>query len=476
MLGSLLRLIIFIGIVVAGIVGVTYLGQTPGRLSIEIAGTVREYSLVQAAVILLVLFALLWLAFKIAAFVLAFARFLAGDETALSRYWNRSQERRGLEALSRGLMAVASGDAKTAQRKAQKAEKLLRKPELTRLLSAQAAEMQGDEDKARRYYKALMQEKSTAFVGAQGLLQLALRNEDTDRALKIADHAAKLNPKDRDTLDTLFELQSQKFDWAAARSTLKQMHKAGTLEKPELDRREAGLMLAQAEDADRLGEHEHARRLAVDAAKLDPTNTHAVASAARLLIDAGSKIAASKLISDSWRHKPDAKLAAVYADIEPDESPASRRRRFEELFALHAETAETRFLRAELALVAEDWSGARSAISDLRETQPSARSCAIMAAIARGEGEPDHVVRAWLARALGAPRDGATDSEISHAAMLPLLIDQSEEQSSSPGSNRETASKPATDPVEPADDEGEDAEEVSTEVQASREKATQTAA
>ncbi len=45
-----------------------------------------------------------------------------------------------------------------------------------------------------------------------------------------------------------------------------------------------------------------------------------------------------------------------------------------------------------------------------------------MAAIARGEGAPEAEVRGWLARAVDAPRGDALDSELSHAAMLPLLI------------------------------------------------------
>ena len=38
-------------------------------------------------------------------------RFLLGDETAISRYFSRSRERRGFDALSDGMVALASGDA-----------------------------------------------------------------------------------------------------------------------------------------------------------------------------------------------------------------------------------------------------------------------------------------------------------------------------------------------------------------------------
>ena len=74
-----------------------------------------------------------------------------------------------------------------------------------------------------------------------------------------------------------------------------------------------------------------------------------------------------------------------------------------------------------------------------------------MAAIARGEGEPDHVIRGWLARALGAPRNDATDSEISHAAMLPLLV----EPTPPPEAETEENTAPEAEP-EP-DDSAEEA-------------------
>jgi HemY protein len=61
-------------------------------------------------------------------------------------------------------------------------------------------------------------------------------------------------------------------------------------------------------------------------------------------------------------------------------------------------------LDAELALAAEDFPAARKALGDLADTQPTTRSLALMAAIERGSGESDEVVRGWLAKALNASR------------------------------------------------------------------------
>ncbi|MEM7213200.1 MAG: heme biosynthesis HemY N-terminal domain-containing protein [Pseudomonadota bacterium] len=327
-----------------------------------------------------------------------------------------------MDALSIGLVAIASGDAMTAQKKAKIAEKSLQRPELTRLLNAQAAELSGDSARAETYYKALMSDETTAFAGAQGLLGRAMAEDDTDRALKLAEHAHELMPKNALAMETLYTLQSQKFDWAGARRTVQEQKRYGLLPKDDAIKREAALVYAQSEDAERDGNAESARKLSVEAARMDPSNVEAVSGAVGHLLEDGSKRAASKLIVEAWRIQPHPKLAAAYAAVEPDEAPAARRRRFQTLFAFHPDSDEVQFLRAELALVDEDWTGARKAIEDLRETEPSARSCAVFAAIARGEGQPDYVVQGWLARGLGAPRTPGSDSAISNAAMLPLLM------------------------------------------------------
>lgn len=455
MLGSIIRILIFMGLVGGATWGIFQLLKTPGGITITFADYELYLTPLAFAAGLLALFLGLWLLFKLARLILAVLRFLTGDETALTRYFERGRTRRGLEALSKGMVAVAAGDAKTATKTAAKAERLLRRPELTRLLNAQAADLAGDKRKARNYYRALAAEPDTAFVGIKGLLTQALEAGDTERALKLAHHGFVLQPKDQQVLDTLYGLQSEAFDWEGARKTLTMQSKAGYLPKPEASAREATLALAQAEDAVAAKNPEQAKKHALEAAKLDPGNPEAVAAAVRHLIAEGSKRAASRQVIAAWKAKPDAQLAAVFAEIEPEETLERRRKRFDRLFEANPAHDETRFLRAELALTAQDWPGAKAAIQALAEDEPSARSCAIMAAIARGEGEPDHVVRGWLARAIGAPRGTARDGEIGQAAMLPLLMEEPEpaeaEDAAIPEAETPEATGPDAEPVPPAD-------------------------
>ena len=436
MLGSLLRLLLFLALVVGGTWGVTALLALEGGVTIRLGGEELFLTPVASVAALLGAFLAIYVGIRAIGLVIALMRFLTGDETALTRLFRRGREKRGLDALARGWTAVASGDAREAVKMAEKAQRLLERPDLTRLLNARAAELAGDHRRARRYYRALAADPQSAFVGVKGLLGQAMAEGATDRALKLAEHAVALNPSEPEALDTLYQLQSQAFDWRGARRTLGLQRKIGAVEAQEAGRRDATLALAQAEDADTAQQPDEARRLAIEAAKTDPTNPEAVVAAARHLAAAGDRRAAARQIVDAWAVSPDPRLAAAFAELEPEESPERRRRRFTRLFEANPTHRETYLLRAELALTARDFAAARTALEELGETDYSARSCAIRAAIARGEGEPETVVRGWLARALGAQGADASDSEIGHAAMLPLLIDDDDGPSRS-----ETASE-----------------------------------
>ena len=66
---------------------------------------------------------------------------------------------------------------------------------------------------------------------------------------------------------------------------------------------------------------------------------------------------------------------------------------------------ETKTLKAELNILSENFPEARRAISDLIETdQANAKVYTLMAAIEKGVGSSDAVVKGWLAKAVTAKR------------------------------------------------------------------------
>ena len=404
MIWSLLKILVFVGIIGLMAIGAGYLMETSGGVQITVAGTEYTLGLLQSVIALGVLVLAVWLFFKLLVLLIATLKFLNGDETAFSRYLDRTREKRGYQALADGLMALASGEGRVAMIKAGRAEKLLSKPELTNLLVAQAAEMTGDARKAEETYKKLVINNATRFVGVRGIMKQKLIEGDDETARKLAERALALKPHHEETQDVLLNLQTKAQDWAGARSTLASKLKAGHLPRDVFNRRDAVLALSGAKEILDDAATEEQQENAIEANRLSPDLVPAAAMAARAYIDKDKARAATKILRKAWEVQPHPDLAHAFAEIAPEETPEERIKRFTALTHIHPENMETRLILAELNILAEDFPEARRALGDPVEKQGDARAYTLMAAIERGEGTSDAVVQGWLAKALNAPR------------------------------------------------------------------------
>ncbi len=404
MIWSLLKILIFVAIVAGLTYGAGVLLESDGGLQIAMADTEISLAPLQLVIVALVTLAALWLLFKLVGLLFAVLRFLNGDETALTRFFSRNRERRGFQALTDGLLALASGEGAAARKKAAKAEKLLRKPELTNLISAQAAAMEGNRPLATEYYKRLLGDERTRFVGLRGVMRQKLDEGDTETALKLARKAFTLKPGHTETQDILLRLQADQDDWAGARRTLLEKKRQGALPRDVFYRRDGILTLQQAMQMKAEGDSAGAHTAALEAHRLAPDLVPAAVMAARAQIADGNARKAAKVIKKAWTAQPHPELAAAFAEIAPRESQSARLKRFAALTKTAPDHPETKMLLAELNIAAEDFRAARRALGDLVEKAPNQRVLTIMAAIERGEGSEDAVVRGWLTRALSAPR------------------------------------------------------------------------
>jgi HemY protein len=414
MLWSLIKVLFFVALVALLTLGAAQLMQADGGIQLAAAGWEVTLGPLQAVIAALVLLLVVWILVKLLSLLFAFVRFLAGDDTALTRWFGRRRERKGYHALAEGMLALASGEGRTAMSQASRAERYLGRPDLTDLLTAQAAEMVGDRHRAEEVYKRLLANDRTRFVGVRGLMKQKLQDGDTDTAFKLAEKAFALKPRHEETQDVLLRLQAERQDWGGARRTLNAKLKHGSLPRDVYRRRDAVLALSEAEDVLREGQTIEAREAAIEANRLSPDLIPAAALAAREYVRNGQERYAVRVLKKAWTAQPHPDLAAAFAGIHPDETPQQRLRRFNTLTRIHPDHPETKMLLAELNLAAEDFPAARRALGDLVGSHPSARALTLMAAIERGEGADDAVVRGWLTRALTAPRGPAWVCENCH--------------------------------------------------------------
>ena len=405
MLWSLLKVLIFFALLGLIALGAGLLQQVDSAVLVRAFGV--EFSLGPAEIVifLIILVVALWVVLKLAGLLVAVLRFINGDETALSRYFDRNREYKGFNALSDAMMALANGDAQEALAKAKRADHLLNKPHLTNLVVAQAAEQKGDAQTATETYKKLLADPKTKFVGVRGLLKQKLAEGKTDTALALAEKAMGLKPQHVATQNALFELQTKAENWDGARKTLNIKLKHGNVPRDLHRRRDAVMALAQAIVQKAGGDDGAAKPLALDANRLSPGLVPAAVMVAQDYMDDGKPKLALRVLKAAWGQSPHPDLAAQYAALEPDEDTKARIKRFLTLIKTTPNHPESRMTMAELYLADGDYAQAEASIKTLIADDPTQRSLTIMAAVQRGMGGPDDQVQDLLTQAMTAPRD-----------------------------------------------------------------------
>ena len=342
--------------------GVSYLSgdqnKILGTTVIEISGFEYLISPIQLLVLLGLIILGAWIFLKIVSLILAIFRFINGDETAVSRYFDRNRERKGFRALSEGMMALASGEGSAALSKAKKAEKYLKKPSLTNLLAAQAAEIAGEAEHAEEIYKELILDPTTRFVGVRGIMKKRLSEGDTDTALKLAEKAFSLKPKHEETQDVLISLQTLGSDWRGARKTLGAKLKYGSLPKDVHKRRDAVLALSEAAEIIETDKKMDAQVTAIEANRLSPDLVPAAVLVAKEYLADNKMKNAIKVIKKAWESQPHPDLAAIFSEIYEGENSADREKGFKSLAKMNPKHVETKTMMAEMYLQDADF-GAR---------------------------------------------------------------------------------------------------------------------
>ena len=95
--------------------------------------------------------------------------------------WLYLRNRRGVRgylAVSQGLIAIGSGDARAARKFADEASRIAPDEPLTLLLSAQASQLAGDRAAAERAFHAMAGRDDTRLLGLHGLFIEAQRRDD----------------------------------------------------------------------------------------------------------------------------------------------------------------------------------------------------------------------------------------------------------------------------------------------------------
>ena len=395
--------IMFVALFAAALAA-AWLADNPGQLVIDWQGWRVEAPVALVAVALFLLFGLFGLSHR-------FWLWLGRSPEAMARNREHKRERQGYEALTKGLVAVAAGDASQARTLARQAENLLDSPPLTRLLSAQAAQLDGDDASARHYFEEMLGSKDTEFLALRGLLTSALREGDQTAALEYATRAHRARPDADWATRALFDIQAQSGLWKEAQATLADAGKQNALTPEDTRRRTAIALHAQAMTAEADGSRRQAIKLFEQAHKAAPGFVPITVDGSRLLLAANKIRRASDMIETCWQENPHPALADLYQTLWSGEKPGYVMQRLERLHALKPGSREGRMALATHLIQLRKFDEARAQLAPLvAESAPSTpeqRLCQIMADLEEGESGQAAAARQWLLRMETAPANPA---------------------------------------------------------------------
>jgi HemY protein len=412
----MIRVLVYLAVVALLAFGAVWLADRPGDVAITWQGERLETSVMvlAAAVAAIAIGAvLLW----------SILRAIVRAPDVIAARLRARRGERGYHAVSHGLIAVGSGDMRSARRFTHEANRFAPGAPLTLLLSAQAAQLSGDRAAAAATFQQMAGRDDTRVLGLHGLFVEAQRRNDAAAALVYAEEAAKHGSAPGWAGQAVLEMRCGTGDWAGALTRLERNMKSGLIDKAAYRRQRAVLLTAQAlalEESFSLPTsdksdvslptsgkpdvgRERAKTLALEAVKLAPTLIPAAALAGRLLAAAGERRKAARVIEAAWRANPHPDLADAY--LRPGDSAREKLERIEALAAMAGGDAEAAIAVARAALDAKEFAIGKQALAPFTAS-PTKRVAALMAALELQSGDEGRG-REWMARALNARRDPA---------------------------------------------------------------------
>jgi HemY protein len=377
-----------------------WLANNPGQASVTWHGYVIETSaaiLVSAIATIIILSAViyrLWI-------------FIRGVPAEVTWFLGEDRRRRGYLALSRGMVAVAAGDPSESRRQAKKADDLLEEPSLTMLLSAQSAQLTGDEESAHKFFTKMLENPDTEFLGLRGLLNQATKDDDSYQALKWVRRAYQLKPESDWVVRTMIDFASQGGLWKEAEGALALAVRRKQVNPVDAKHSMAVLNHQLSMEAEASGDYAKALKLSKKACSEEPRFVPAQVYLAHLLMSSGKQQKAVKTLEAAWAITPHPEIALAYLSLVDANDTMASMKAAHQLAKFNPNNPATKLMLVKSALKAGLWGDARKNLEEVgaSDVPVTSKYCQLMAELEEAEHLDMVAAREWLVRAANADAD-----------------------------------------------------------------------
>lgn len=379
------------------VAGVIWLIERPGHVSLIWQGYQIETSVGFTMVVLLVFLVVYTVLYRL-------WRAAVSIPDVYRRYKAVRQREKGYRDVTAGLVAIAAGDTRLAEKYARRAEYFIPDAPLTRLLTAQQYLLSGNIVKARRTFADLLEDHDAAFLGIRGLLQNTLQSKDYADALQYARQAEKLQPKREWVIRTLFDLETRNQEWERALKVLKKAERLNLFDAATVNRHRQAIFLALADRYLKKEDRKSALSWTDRAFACDPAFYPAAVLFAQMLDAHGKRKAAIKAIERAWVASPAAELGRLWMAfmptgrkvLSPYDTGKDRVAWAKKLFDLKPEHRESLRLVGAEALKGRLWQEARQYLTKAKDFR-------LLSKLEQDETGNQQKAREWLELAADEP-------------------------------------------------------------------------
>ncbi len=395
------RTLVFFAALLAVGVGVDYLAQTPGELTMVWFGweitTTASFAMVMLG-ILMVLIVILTRVYS----------WLDDVPRRLRQSYKAKNQQQGFEAFASTMQSLAIGDQKQALKYAKRAQKLLPQLPLAEALLAETMAQEPDSKLAIPHYARLLDSPQTSSIGLRGLLTFALSDGDSERALTYAEEFYQKNPSSVWILEVLTNIYSRQHQFDKALGYVEKWHKITTRKGTAEQKKQTEFMLAcirwqYAQELVTTEQRDKAIPLLVKWVKEQPQYIILSLLLVNAYIQDDKQDKALKTLVKTYKVTPNRDIAIMWLDLMGNAREDILLKKADAMLAPWQDTMPSLIFKAKVAIKARAWVEARK---NLEKALLIGEDRTLFQTFAELENTQQHNspnAARWLRRALVAP-------------------------------------------------------------------------
>lgn len=370
----------------------------PGFLVIRWLGYEVEAQVSVALLVLSLGFFCVWGVLGLLKKILHFPQFLKG------RYGAHHQ-RRGLQSLYNALSSLEAEDVKKLLIEGEGISSHWSEKPLETFFKANAAYYSNDFKGATEAFNQLRLYKETEFLGFKGLIKLALKQDQEEKALELAIEADKIYPQSPYIAKFIYQhsLMREKFDQALM--MMPTLLRLKIISEDEAESQRAFIYVSEANKFKEEGKSDEADNLYEKALQLRPDLLPVALANASRLIEAGKARKVRNLIEKIWPQTPHPDLVPYYLRTFNDTHPMEQFKQVQRLVSFAPDHPQSFLESGRYALNAKVWGRARSFLMELVEREnATAEVYKLLATLELEEHHDKNRSEQWLQKATMAPQ------------------------------------------------------------------------